>query len=166
MMQKTLDSFDVRILRYLQQDGRLTNADLAEKIGLSATPCLRRVKALEDAGLIAGYRADLNRQKVGLGLTVMVGVKVDNHGEDCARSMEQLVQEMPEVISGRIVSGEADFLLEVVVPDLQAYETFLMGTLLKLPMVKDVRSTFVLRTLKDRAPLPLGHLADGKTAAL
>ncbi|WP_029009323.1 Lrp/AsnC family transcriptional regulator [Azospirillum halopraeferens] len=157
-MLKTPDAFDRRILEELQRDGRLPNTDLAERIGLSATPCLRRVRALEQAGVIAGYRADLARARIGLGLTVMVGVKVDGHRDDNATAIQEAFARMPEVISCHLVSGEADFLLEVVVPDLQGYERFLLGTLLKLPMVRDVRSSFVIRTVKDRAPLPLEHL--------
>jgi Lrp/AsnC family leucine-responsive transcriptional regulator len=157
-MLKAPDEFDRRILQILQDDGRLTNADLAERVGLSATPCLRRVKALEERGVIAGYRAELDRSRVGLGLTVMVGVKVDGHRDQNATAIQQAFLAMPEVVTCHLISGEADFLLEVVVTDLQAYERFLLGRLLKLPMVKDIRSNFVIRTVKDKAPLPLDHL--------
>jgi Lrp/AsnC family leucine-responsive transcriptional regulator len=157
-MLKAPDEFDRRILQILQNDGRLTNADLAERVGLSATPCLRRVKALEERGVIAGYRAELDRSRVGLGLTVMVGVKVDGHRDQNATAIQQAFLAMPEVVTCHLISGEADFLLEVVVTDLQAYERFLLGRLLKLPMVKDIRSNFVIRTVKDKAPLPLDHL--------
>lgn len=157
-MLKTLDAFDRRILEALQRDGRLPNTDLAERIGLSATPCLRRVKALEQAGVIAGYRADLDRARIGLGLTVMVGVKVDGHQDDRATAIQEAFKAMPEVVSCHLVSGEADFLLEVVVTDLQGYEAFLLGKLLKLPMVKDIRSSFVIRTVKHRTPLPLDQI--------
>jgi Lrp/AsnC family transcriptional regulator, leucine-responsive regulatory protein len=157
-MLKAPDEFDRRILQILQDDGRLTNADLAERVGLSATPCLRRVKALEERGVIAGYRAELDRSLVGLGLTVMVGVKVDGHRDQNATAIQQAFLAMPEVVTCHLISGEADFLLEVVVTDLQAYERFLLGRLLKLPMIKDIRSNFVIRTVKDKAPLPLDHL--------
>lgn len=154
-MPKSLDDFDVRILDTLQGEGRISNADLADRIGLSATPCLRRVKALEQAGVIAGYRALINRNEVGLGLTVMVGVKVDGHRDANARAIQDAFIAMPEVVSCHLVSGETDFLLEVVVPDLARYEQFLLGRLLKLPMVKDIRSNIVIRTVKENAPLPL-----------
>lgn len=154
-MPKSLDDFDVRILDTLQGEGRISNADLADRIGLSATPCLRRVKALEQAGVIAGYRALINRNEVGLGLTVMVGVKVDGHRDANARAIQDEFIAMPEVVSCHLVSGETDFLLEVVVPDLARYEQFLLGRLLKLPMVKDIRSNIVIRTVKENAPLPL-----------
>ncbi len=157
-MPKTLDEFDRRILRILQAEGRLPNSDLAARVGLSPTPCLRRVKALEQAGVIAGYRADLDRSRAGLGLTVIVGVKVDGHKDENASAIQEAFISMPEVIACHLVSGEADFLLEVVVRDLQAYEKFLLGKLIKLPMVKDIRSSFVIRTVKDRTPLPIGAL--------
>lgn len=157
-MPRSLDALDRRILAVLQGDGRLPNAEVADRIGLSATPCLRRIKALEGAGVIRGYRAEIDRRAVGLGLTVMVGVKVDGHRDDNATAIQEAFRAMPEVVSCHLVSGEADFLLEVVVPDLEGYESFLLGRLLTLPMVKDVRSNFVIRTVKERAPLPLDHL--------
>lgn len=154
-MPISLDELDLKILTALQADGRMTNADLADRIGLSATPCLRRVKALEQAGAIKGYRALLDRAKVGLGLTVMVGVKVDGHRDENARAIQVAFIEMPEVIACHLLSGETDFLLEVVVPDLAHYEQFLLGKLLLLPMVKDIRSNIVIRTVKETAPLSL-----------
>ncbi|WP_333793096.1 Lrp/AsnC family transcriptional regulator [Hyphomicrobium sp.] len=154
-MPISLDEIDLKILSALQADGRMTNADLADRIGLSATPCLRRVKALEQAGAITGYRALLDRAKVGLGLTVMVGVKVDGHRDENARVIQAAFIEMPEVVACHLLSGETDFLLEVVVPDLAHYEQFLLGKLLLLPMVKDIRSNIVIRTVKETAPLSL-----------
>jgi Lrp/AsnC family leucine-responsive transcriptional regulator len=152
----SLDDFDRMILTTLQADGRITNADLADRIGLSATPCLRRVRALEEAGTIKGYRALLDRAQVGLGLTVMVGVKVDGHRDENARAVQAAFIEMPEVVACHLLSGETDFLLEVVVPDLAHYELFLLGKLLLLPMIKDIRSNIVIRTVKETAPLSLG----------
>ena len=153
-----LDEFDRQILAQLQEDGRLSNVDLAERVRLSPTPTLRRVKALEQAGLIAGYRARLDRHRIGLGLTVILGVKVDGHRDANAVAIQEAFRGMREVISCHLVSGEFDFLLECVFPDIAAYEQFLLGRLLKLPMVKDVRSNFVIRTVKEGGPLPLGHL--------
>lgn len=149
------DAFDRKILQILQTEGRLPNSELAERIGLSATPCLRRVKALEDAGVIKGYRAMLDPGAVGLGLTVLVGIKVDGHRDDNARAIQEALIAMPEVVSCHLISGETDFLLQVFVPDLKSYEQFLLGTLLKLPMVKDIRSNVVIRTVKENAPLPV-----------
>ena len=126
---------------------------------LSPSPCLRRLKALEHDGVIDGYRAVLDREAVGLGLTVFVELKVEGHSEAVAGAIQEAVMAMPEVVSCHIVSGAADFLLEVVVPDLRAYERLLLGSLLKLPSVSDVRSNFAIRTVKAPGPLPLGHLA-------
>lgn len=158
MLNRPLDEFDRRILLELQPEGRLPNSDLAERIGLSPTPCLRRVKALERDGIITGYQASLDRGRIGLGLTVMVEIKVDGHRDENATAIQDAFQQMPEVVSCHLVSGESDFLLQVVVPDLAGYESFLLGKLLKLPMVKDIRSNFVIRTVKDGTPLPLTHL--------
>jgi Lrp/AsnC family transcriptional regulator, leucine-responsive regulatory protein len=152
------DAIDARILAALQADGRLSNVELAERVGLSPSPCLRRVKLLEESGVIEGYRARLGRAKLGLGLTVFVGIKVDGHRDANANALQETMRRLPEVVACHLVSGEADFLLEVVVPDLAHYETFLVGTLLKMPMVKDIRSNFAIRTVKANAPLPLGHL--------
>jgi Lrp/AsnC family leucine-responsive transcriptional regulator len=154
-----LDAIDRHILEALQADGRLSVVELADKVGLSPSPCLRRVKQLEAEGHIAGYRALLSRDRVGLDLTVFVGVKVDGHRDENATALQQAIEAMPEVVSAHLVSGEADFLLEVVVPDLKHYEEFLVGRLLKLPMVKDIRSNFAIRRVKADAPLPLAHLA-------
>ena len=155
----SVDSVDRRLLEVLQREGRLSNVALAERVHLSPSPCLRRLKALEHGGVIEGYRAVLDREAVGLGLTVFVEVKVEGHSDVLAGAVQEAVAVMPEVVSCHIVSGAADFLLEVVVPDLRAYERFLLGSLLKLPSVSDVRSNFAIRTVKAPGPLPLGHLA-------
>lgn len=153
-----LDAIDRRILQGLQEDGRLSNVDLAARIGLSPSPCLRRVRALEEAGAIRGYRATLDRESLGLGLTVFVGIKVARHNEEPATAFREAVRALPQVVSCHLVSGEADFLLQVVVPDLAAYERFLLDTLLRLPWVADIRSNFAIQTVKGDSPLPLDHL--------
>src|SRR3954469_3285094 len=150
-----LDSVDRRMLAILQGDGRISNALLAERLHLSPSPCLRRLRTLERDGVISGYRADLDRIRLGLGLTVFVELKVDSHSEATAAAISQALRDAPEVISAHIVSGPADFRLEVVVADLADYERLLFGTLLRLPNVSDVRSDFVLRTIKASGPLPL-----------
>lgn len=158
-MPKTeLDAIDCRIIDALQADGRLSNVDLAHRVGLSPSPCLRRVNRLERDGYIETYRAMLERRLIGLGLTVFVGVKIDGHADDRATVFEAAVVAMPEVIACHMVSGEADYLLEVVVPDLEHYQRFLLGQLLSLPIVKEVRSSIAIQTLKAAAPLPLVHL--------
>lgn len=158
MPMPDFDAFDRKILTALQADGRLTNVELAEQVGLSPSPCLRRVKQLEEQGVIAGYRAVLDRQRIGLGLTVFVGVKVGPHEHLEEQAFSTAAAALPEVVGCHLVSGEFDFLLQVTVPDLAAYERFLLGTLLKLPGVRDIRSNFAISTVKQAAPLPLGHL--------
>lgn len=154
-----LDRTDRRILDALQRDGRMSNVALAEEVNLSPSPCLRRLKRLEEREVIAGYRAVLDRRRVGLGLTLFVEIKVSGHSDDLASQLESAFNEMEEVVAAHIVSGpSADFLLEVVVPDLDAYEQLLLKRLLTLPSVVDVNSNFSLRTIKSNGPLPLGHL--------
>ena len=158
MPNPDLDSIDCRIVAALQADGRLTNLELAERVGLSPSPCLRRVKRLERDGYIETYRAMLQRNRLGLGLTVFVGVKIGGHANVEAEAFQEAVVAMPEVVACHLVSGEADYLLEVVVPDLEHYQRFLVGKLLALPIVREVRSNIAIQTLKAGAPLPLGHL--------
>ncbi len=155
-----LDAIDRRILEALQGDARLTNVELAGKVGLSPSPCLRRVRMLEKGGIIQGYHAALDRNAVGLGLTVFVGIRVERHHEETATAFRTSVQSLPEVYSCHLVSGESDFLLQVVVPDLASYERFLSGTLLRLPGVIDIRSNFAIQTVKAQAALPLAYLTE------
>ncbi len=150
-----LDLTDRRMLEILQRDGRISNAALAERLHLSPSPCLRRLRALEQDGVISGYRAELDRKRLGLGLTVFVELKVEGHSDRSAAAMSEALAGAPEVISAHIVSGSADFLLEVAVTDLAGYEQLMFNTLLRLPNVGDVRSNFALRTVKAAAPLPL-----------
>jgi Lrp/AsnC family leucine-responsive transcriptional regulator len=154
-----LDAIDCRIVTELQTNARLSNIELADKVGLSPSPCLRRVKRLEREGYIDGYRASLGRARVGLGFSVFLGVKISVHANEEAQRFEQVVVEMPEVVACHLVSGEADYILEVVVPDLEDYQRFLVGKLLNLPIVREVRSNIAIQTLKAGAPLPLSHLA-------
>lgn len=158
MLTPQLDETDIDMLKELQANGRMSNSDLAEHVGLSPTPCLRRLRRLESEGVIQGYSVNLDRAKVGLELTVFVGVKVARAHDVEANAFVNAVLRLPEVVSCHLVSGEMDFLLQVVVPDLQAYEHLLLGTLLKLPSVQDVRSNFAIRTFKSATALPLEHL--------
>ena len=158
MPKPDLDAIDRRIIAALQGDARLTNVELAEKVGLSPSPCLRRVRRLEQEGYIEGYRAALRRDRVGLGFSAFVGVKISGHANERALAFEQAVTEMPEIVACHLVSGEVDYMLEVVVPDVGDYQRFLVGKLLALPIVHDVRSNIAIQTLKAGAPLPLDHL--------
>ena len=151
----TLDDLDRKIIAVLQADGRLSNVELADKVGLSPSPCLRRVKRLEEEGFITGYKARVDRRRLGLAMTVFVGVKVDGHRDANANAFQEAMRNLPEVVACHIVSGEADFLLEVVVADLAAYDSFLFRTLLAMPMVKDIRSNFAIRTVKADGALPV-----------
>jgi Lrp/AsnC family leucine-responsive transcriptional regulator len=150
-----VDTVDRRMLEILRSDGRISTAALVERLHLSPSPCLRRMRALERDGVITGYRAVLDRGRLGLDLTVFVGMRVDAHSDRTARAISQALNEASEVVAAHVVSGSADFLIEVVVGDLPAYERLLFGTLLTLPNVADVRSNFALRTLKKPGPLPL-----------
>jgi Lrp/AsnC family leucine-responsive transcriptional regulator len=158
MLKSLLDAIDCRIIAALQADGRQSNVELAERIGLSPSPCLRRVKRLEQDGFIQAYRAVLPRNRLGLGLTVFIGVKIDGHADARADSLQDAIVAMPEVVACHMVSGEVDYLLEIVVPDLAHYQRFLLDKLLDLPIVKEVRSNIAIQTLKEAAPLPLAHL--------
>ncbi len=159
MPKQVLDAIDRRIIAELQADARLSNVDLADRVGLSPSPCLRRVKRLERDGYIEGYRAALRRERIGLGFSVFIAVKIDDHANERALKFEKSINAMPEVIACHLVSGEADYFLEVVVPDLEHYRRFLVGKLLNLPIVREVRSNIAIQTLKAGAPLPLGHLS-------
>jgi Lrp/AsnC family leucine-responsive transcriptional regulator len=158
MPKVELDAIDRRIVSELQANARLSNIELAERIGLSASPCLRRVKRLDREGYIEGYRASLQRSRVGLGFSVFLAVKINGHANKEASRFERAVVQMPEVVACHLISGEADYFLEVVVPDLEDYQRFLVGKLLEMPIVREVRSNIAIQTLKAGAPLPLAHL--------
>jgi Lrp/AsnC family leucine-responsive transcriptional regulator len=158
MPKLDIDAIDRRIIATLQGDGRLSNVELADRVGLSPSPCLRRVRRLEREGYIEAYRATLGRARIGLGFTAFVEVKIDGHANERAEGFESAMVAIPQVIACHMVSGEADYLLEVVVPDLEHYQRFLLEKLLSLPIVKEVRSNIALQTLKAGAALPLEHL--------
>lgn len=157
MGDMTVDATDRAIVSELQRAGRISNVDLAEAVSLSPSACLRRVKALEAAGVIGGYRADVDRQRAGLGLTVFIELRVEKHSQQTAASIEQALTAIPAVVACYLVSGAADFLVEAAVPDLAGYEALLLGEILAIPQVDDARSTFAIRTVLDRGPLPLTH---------
>lgn len=149
-----VDKTDSQILSHLQSDGRLSNVELAEHIHLSPSPCLRRVKLLEKDGVIQGYRATLDRVKIGYSMTVFIEVSLNNHTGDASNAFEASVQAMSNVISAYLVSGIADYRLEVVAEDLPDYERILKEVQ-TLPHVKDIHSNFAIRAIKTDAPLPL-----------
>ncbi|MFJ5231303.1 Lrp/AsnC family transcriptional regulator [Kitasatospora sp. NPDC088391] len=149
------DRIDRAILEHLQRHGRTANVDLAEAVRLSPSSCLRRTKALEADGVISGYRAELDRDAVGLGLTVFIALRVEQHSRETSRHIEEKLCAIPAVVACHVVSGEADFLVEVAVPDLAAYEQVLLDDILAIGPVRDARSTFAIRTIRSRGPLPL-----------
>ena len=156
---ETLDKFDVAILVQLQLDARQTNTELASRVGLSAAPCWRRVRALEKAGFITGYRADINRHKIGLGVLAFVRLDADRNSGDATRQLEESIKTMPEVVSCHYISGAGTFELQVVAKDLEAFSKFALHRLINLPNVKDIHTSFSLGEVKANSALPLGHLA-------
>ena len=155
----TLDAVDQRILQVLQAQGRCTYDELAGQVGLSASAALRRVKRLEESGVIAGYRALVEPARLGLGLTAYLNVRLAKHTDLHQRSpMEAFaaaVQAWPEVVECVALTGEMDYLLQVVVRDMAHYSRFLMDSLLRHPAVQDCKSSFMLRRLKGSAAVPL-----------
>ena len=154
-MTESLDRIDLRLLAALQEDARLTVAELAERVSLSPSPCWRRVKRLEQAGYIEGYHARLSAPRLGWGITAFVSVVMGTHTQDMARAFEAAIQDIPEVVACHNVSGEYDFLLEVVAADLAAYGEFARNVLQDLPGVTELHSSFSLKSLKDQRKLPL-----------
>jgi len=150
-----LDAIDLKILRSLQEDSRLPNITLAERVGLSPSPCLRRVKLLEAAGVIEGHRTVLNRAAIDLGLTVFAGIRVERHSAENADSFVEAVLAMPEVVACHLVSGDVDFQIEVVVPDMATYESIVLRRLLSLSAVRDIRSSFAMRSYRAGGALPV-----------
>lgn len=150
-----LDRTEIKILRQLQADARITNQALAEKVGVSASPCWRKVHSLEEEKVILGYRAVLDRKKIGLGVMVFVRVVIDSHSETEARKFEQEVAALENVVSCYSIGGDADFLLQVVAQDLDSYADFAMSVIRRLPGIKEMQSMFVLKEIKPLAALPI-----------
>lgn len=153
-----LDAIDREILRHLQEDARISNVDLAARVGLTPSPCLRRVRALEAAGLIRGHVTLLDPDQLGLGVSVFVHVSLEKQVEQALETFEAAVTSRPEVLECYLMTGDADYLLRVVVPDLPAYERLLVQHLTRIPGVANIRSSFSLKQVKYRTQLPL-HLA-------
>jgi Lrp/AsnC family leucine-responsive transcriptional regulator len=152
-----LDRYDRRALELLQQDGRLTNLELAEKIGLSPSACLRRVRALEEAGIIRGYRAVLDAHKLGLTLTALVYIQMDRHTPERFAHFDAKVRSLPGVLECLLITGQdADYQLKVVAQDMQAFEHLLLDQIARIEGVTGVHSSFVLRRVVDHTALPVG----------
>ncbi len=153
-----LDRYDIAILGELQQDARLSNAELAARIGLSAAPTWRRVKWLEQQGYITGYRAEIDRRKIGLGVLAFVRVDAERNNAEATRALEDAIRALPEVVACHYISGAGTFELQVMCTDLDAYSRWARDTLFKLPNFKDLHTSFSLGEVKAGAALPLGHL--------
>lgn len=151
-----LDRYDKEILICLQQDGRLTNQELADRIGLSPSPCLRRVRALEDAGLITGYRALVDARKLGLTLMALLHISMDKHTPERFENFEREVAAIPEVMECLLITGQsADYQLKVVVRDMDAYQDLLLNRVTRIEGVTGVHSSFVLRRVVNNTAVPV-----------
>lgn len=156
-----LDRYDLNILAELQRDAGLSNQELAERIGLSPSPCSRRVKQLQDDGYILGQVALLDRKKLGLSLTAYVLIGMDRHTPERFEHFQEQIRKCPEVLECCLVTGmDADYQLKVVVPDMDHYQKLLLGTLTRIDGVSSVRSSFVLQQILSSTQLPLQHLRD------
>jgi DNA-binding Lrp family transcriptional regulator len=151
-----LDGFDRKILALLQADARLTNNDLSARIHLSPSQCSRRRQRLEEEGLIRGYRAELDREQLGFPLVSMVSVTLATHSPDNARRFAELLARLPEVQEAHALTGEMDYILKIVTPDLKSLSEFVSGTLLPHDSVQHVKTAIVLQTLKESLSLPIG----------
>ncbi|MBZ0305506.1 MAG: Lrp/AsnC family transcriptional regulator [Anaerolineae bacterium] len=158
MHRVKLDSIDYRILENLQNDGRITNVDLAEKVGITAPPCLRRVRALEEAGYIRGYHADLDAEEMGFGLTVFAMVGLHSQAEADLKAFEELVGEWPLVRETYMLNGEIDFILKIVARDLSQFQTFLTTKLTPAPNVDSVKTSLSIRCAKKLHGIPVGEV--------
>lgn len=157
-----LDRYDIAILDELQHDARLSNAELASRIGLSAAPTWRRVKWLEQQGYITGYRAEIDRRRIGLGVLAFVRIDAERNNAEATRTLEDAIRALPEVVSCHYISGAGTFELQVLATDLDAYSRWAHDTLFKLPNVKDLHTSFSLGEVKAGAVLPLAHLRRGR----
>lgn len=154
-----MDRIDKKILELLQLNGKMNNQELAEKVSLSPSPCLRRVKQLEEEGYIDKYVALLNPEKLGLQLTILVSVGLSTHDPKKMSKFEEIIKSLPEVVQCYLIAGQAqDYILKVVVPNLNEYQSFLLTKLTQIDGVRNVHSSFVLRNIVDKTSLPITHL--------
>jgi len=151
-----LDRFDRQILQVLQQEGRISNQDLADRIGLSPSPCLRRVRALEESGIVTGYRAQLNAKALGYTLMALIYISMDMHTPERFENFEKKVGQIGEVLECLLITGQdADYQLKVVVKDMDAFQELLLSRLTRIQGVTGVHSSFVLRRVVDKTALPV-----------
>jgi DNA-binding Lrp family transcriptional regulator len=158
MKKPRLDPIDLKILEILQANGRITNVELAKQVEISAPPCLRRVRALEEAGFIQGYRARVDANMLGLGVTVFAMVGLESQAEVDLQAFESRVSEWPEVLECHMLNGEIDFILKCVSTDLESFQEFLTQKLTSAPNVANVRTSLTIRRSKGDVSLPLSHI--------
>lgn len=155
-----LDRTDKRILQALQTNARMSNQELAEQVGLSPSPCLRRVRQLEEAGVIERYVTLLNRSKLGLKLMALVSISMDRHTPERFNHFESIIQSYSEVLECNLITGQdADYILKIIVPDMEFYQEFLLGKLTRIEGVTGVHTSFVLRNIVTKTAVPLDHLS-------
>lgn len=157
-----LDYIDHKILKHLQENARITNAELADRVGLSPTPCLRRLRRLEADGIIKGYHTEINREALGVNVTVIILVKLEREDDKTLREFEKAVKAREEVMECYLVTGKFDYFIRVIVPSLAAYEAFLSETMLRMPNIATVESSFTLREVVRKVVTPLPKPTDGR----
>lgn len=157
MPNPALDRTDYRILHFLQNEGRITNAELADAVGLSASPCLRRSKALEDRGIIKRYGAIIDPRAVGLPINAFVNISLNSQDQHGLDQFQSSIVEFPEVMECYLLTGTSDYLLRVVVPDLESYERFLAEKLTRISVINHIQTSFALKPIVQRTELPLPH---------
>jgi Lrp/AsnC family leucine-responsive transcriptional regulator len=151
---RDLDEIDRRILLELQHDGRVSNQDLADRVGLSPSPCLRRVRLLEEAGVIAGYRAVVDQVAVGLPITAFVRITLESHGQDVVERVEEQIRQTAEIVEAYLLAGDQDYLLKVTIDSFSSYETFVRTRLRTVPGLSSIETTFAFGVTKQVSPLP------------
>ena len=157
MPTPSIDRTDYRILHQLQNNGRLTNLELAERVGLSPSPCLRRVRGLEESGVIRRYVAIVDAKAVGLPISAFINVSLRSQELDSLEAFQQRVASFPEIMECYLMTGSSDYLLRVVVPSLEAYERFLVDKLTRVPGISSIQTSFALKPVVSRTELPLGE---------
>lgn len=151
----SLDSIDIHILRELQLDARITNQDLADRVGLSPSPCLRRVRRLEDEGILSGYTAILDQAKVGMAITAFVRISLQRHTDEVVTSVENQIREISEIVEAHLLAGDQDYLLKVVTASFASYEVLLRTQIRRIRSLSSVQTTFAFGVTKPQTPLPL-----------
>jgi len=155
---RALDAKDLQIIRALQLDGRLSNLDLAQQVNLSPSPCLRRVRLLEDAGVIRGYSADVDPRAMGLAISAFIRITLARHDRNVVAGFEAKVRDIEEILDCHLLTGEADYLLRVMVPDLAAYEAFVRDRLHAIPGIASITTSFVYGTVKSARVYPTAQI--------